>query len=636
MIRFIENPIITTGKTPLEVLHEVWGYGEFRPGQQDVVNHILQGGNSLVLMPTGGGKSLTYQIPALIMPGMAVVVSPLLSLMYDQVLRLQHSGISAMALTGDLSYEEQQAIQNYAVAGKIKLLYVSPERFNLGSTQEFLSRCRLSLFAVDEAHCVSQWGHSFRPDYLAVGETCKRFPNIPKIAVTATATGETQDDILKRLNIEDAHVFKTSFDRPNLQYSIVPRSGDGFDQLIEFIDRFDGAESGIVFCLSRKNVEDIARRLSLRGVKALPYHAQLPPEMKSAHQERFLNEEGVVIVATIAFGMGIDKPNVRFVCHLAIPDSLESYYQETGRAGRDGLPAFVWMAWSAQDVSKRVSMMSKEENKSDQQRQVEISKLQLLRAIAESPECRRKNILRHFGEKKHQPCGNCDRCLEPDMSEDARVYAEMFIQAVEKTKERYTVNIMSALLAGEESRDIKARKELLDSSLFGLGRDLSEDKWKSLARQMTAIGLIECLPTNWNKITITFDGRFFLRSKSAFRAIFNEDKNINIAPVNIRGKRKLNIADGIPQSRRKLYDDLIEMRQKIAHEEGCPPYVIFQDATLIGIVEKMPETQTQLLNIFGMTGGKLAKFGFRILDIVKNQKIKPILPDKIQHNLLDF
>lgn len=506
-----------TAATPHHILEHVFGYASFRGEQLAIVEHLAEGGDALVLMPTGGGKSLCYQIPALLRTGTAIVVSPLIALMQDQVSALVEAGVAAAYLNSSLSREEAQVVENAVHRGELKLLYVAPERLMTPRFLDLLDHLRdthqLALFAIDEAHCVSQWGHDFRPEYLQLSILPERYPGIPRIALTATADRQTREEIAQRLHLEQARRFVASFDRPNIRYTIVEKD-DPRRQLLQFLRDDHAAEAGIIYCLSRRKVEETASWLQEHGFDALPYHAGLDVEVRSQHQERFLREDGVIMVATIAFGMGIDKPDVRFVAHLDLPRSIEGYYQETGRAGRDGLPAQVWMAWGAQDVVQQRRMID-ESDASEDFKRLARNRLEALVGLVETTSCRRQHLLAYFGEPA-KPCGNCDNCLEPPLTWDATEAARKALSCVYRTGQRYGISYLIDVLRGVESDKVIERnhRELLT---FGIGSDLDDKRWRTIFRQLIAR---ECLTVDherYNALTLTEQSRPLLRGEIDFK-----------------------------------------------------------------------------------------------------------------------
>ncbi|MEO5338293.1 MAG: DNA helicase RecQ, partial [Magnetospirillum sp. WYHS-4] len=494
----------------LRILRDVFGFPSFRGEQAAVIDHVAAGGDALVLMPTGGGKSLCYQVPALLRDGVAVVVSPLIALMRDQVEALRQLGVRAAALNSSLAYGESQAVERAMRAGGMDLVYVAPERLLSEPFLDLLDGCRIALFAIDEAHCVSQWGHDFRPEYRRLTVLHRRFPEVPRIALTATADGPTRREILEHLELEDGRAFVAGFDRPNIRYRIAAKT-DARHQFLAFLKAEHAGEAGIVYCLSRAKVEEVAAWLRSQGLAALPYHAGLDKRERDAHQDRFLKEDGIVMVATVAFGMGIDKPDVRFVAHLDLPKSLEAYYQETGRAGRDGLPADAWMAYGIGDVVKLRQMIDGSEAPEERKR-VERRKLDALLGFCETVRCRRQVLLEYFGEQRAEPCGNCDTCLEPVESFDGTEAARMALSAVYRTGQVFgAAHVIDVLLGGDTERIRKFGHDRL--STYGIGKAFKREEWRSIFRQLTALGLLEVDVDGHGGLRLGADTRPVLRGE---------------------------------------------------------------------------------------------------------------------------
>ncbi|WP_442880993.1 DNA helicase RecQ [Aromatoleum sp.] len=607
-------PMSTDPRSPsaLHLLEHVFGYTAFRGEQHAIVEHVAAGGDALVLMPTGGGKSLCYQIPALLRPGTAVVVSPLIALMQDQVSALQEAGVAAAYLNSSQTNDESITVERDLVGGRLDLLYVAPERLLTGRLLATLERLhrdgRLALFAIDEAHCVSQWGHDFRPEYLQLSVLPERFPGVPRIALTATADPETREEIAERLGLVDARRFVSSFDRPNIRYRMVDKDNPR-NQLLAFIRDDHAGEAGIVYCLSRRKVEETATWLEEQGIRALPYHAGMPQEVRAAHQNRFLREDGIVMCATIAFGMGIDKPDVRFVAHLDLPRSIEGYYQETGRAGRDGLAAQAWMTWGAQDVVQQRRMIDESEGAEDFKRRAR-ARLDALVGLVETTGCRRRHLLAHFGEAS-EPCGNCDNCLEPPRTWDATDAARRALSGVFRTGQRFGAGHVIDVLRGEltdKVRDWEHDKV----STFGIGTDLDEKTWRTLFRQLVAHGLLAVDHDRHNALTLTDLARPLLRGESEFA--------LRIPPEKQRARRsrstRLEIPDGVPLT---LFDRLRAWRAATARERNVPAYVIFHDATLREIAIARPASLADLAGISGIGDRKLDAYGTAILEEITRE-----------------
>ncbi|MDD2749078.1 MAG: DNA helicase RecQ [Acidithiobacillus sp.] len=590
----------------LEILRHTFGYEQFRAPQEEVIATLMSGQDALVLMPTGGGKSLCYQIPAIARPGAGVVVSPLIALMEDQVNALRQAGVAAAALNSSIQPREIRETEEALRSGQLDLLYIAPERLLQDRTLRLLQQCQVNLFAIDEAHCVSQWGHDFRPEYLQLKVLHERFPAIPRIALTATADPKTRLEIIERLGLQRARIFTRSFDRPNIRYHIHSSSQGARNALLRFIrDHHDG-EAGIVYCLSRKRVEEIATWLQAEGLDALPYHAGLSADERRRHQQRFQRDEGVIIVATIAFGMGIDKPNVRFVAHLNLPKSIEAYYQETGRAGRDGLPAEAWMHYGLQDVVQLRQMIQQSE--ADQQRkQMEGQKLDAMLALCETVTCRRQTLLSYFGETLAQPCGNCDNCLTPPATWDATVAAQKALSAVHRTGQRFGVQyLVDVLLARDDPRIQQWGHHQL--RVYGIGKELSANAWRALFRHLLLRGLVE----------VDSEGHGGLRLSPLSRPILRGEQTLTLRQHENTQSRKKEKVQEIPASDKALWEDLRQHRRALAQTQGVPPYVIFHDATLMEMLRLRPRTLDSLATVPGVGERKLAAYGESFLAILLN------------------
>jgi ATP-dependent DNA helicase RecQ len=588
-----------------EVLRQVFGYESFRGQQEEIIGHVVAGGDCLVLMPTGGGKSLCYQIPALVRDGIGVVVSPLIALMKDQVDALRQAGVRAAALNSSLGPGEAVAIERAMREGEIDLVYVAPERLVTQRCIEVLSQSRIALFAIDEAHCVSQWGHDFRPEYLQLSMLHERFPDVPRIALTATADGPTRRDIVERLGLGEARIFAAGFDRPNIRYSIVPKK-DAKAQLLAFLAEEHPNDAGIVYCQTRRKVEEVADWLALKGRLALPYHAGLEAATRQRHQDRFLKEEGVIIVATVAFGMGIDKPNVRFVAHLDVPKSLEAYYQETGRGGRDGLPADAWMTYGMGDVMSLLGLLESSDV-DERQRRIERQKLNALLGFCETAGCRRQVLLNYFGERGHPRCGNCDTCLQPVSVWNGVVAAQKALSAVFRTGQRFGVAHLVDVLLGKASDRIR---QLGHDRLktFGVGAELAKHEWQSVFRQLVAQGHLA--------VDVEGHGGLYLGEtapevlKGAVSIEFRKD-----AEVGSRSRRERSLRPAAPPGgafspdEEALWQRLRARRLELAREQGVPPYVIFHDATLTDMVRRRPRSLADLAAIPGVGKSKLDRYG---------------------------
>jgi ATP-dependent DNA helicase RecQ len=590
--------------TPLQTLKTVFGYDRFRGQQQAIIEQILAGQDALVLMPTGGGKSLCYQIPALLRPGVGIVVSPLIALMQDQVNALLQLGVKAAFLNSTLAAPEARRIEQQLLAGELDLLYVAPERLAGEHTRALFSRIKIALFAIDEAHCVSQWGHDFRADYLQLSMLHERFPDIPRIALTATADERTRQEITVRLGLENAPLFQSGFDRPNICYRIVQKQ-NARQQLLDFIRAEHAGDAGIVYCLSRKKVEETAVWLNTKGIRALPYHAGLGNDVRQQNQHRFLMEEGLVIVATIAFGMGIDKPNVRFVAHLDLPKSVEAYYQETGRAGRDGLPANAWMAYGLQDVITLRKMLA-ESQTDEAHKRVEFHKLDAMLALCEQVNCRRQSLLSYFGDTLEQPCGNCDTCLEPVQTWDGTLVAQQALSCIYRTQQRFGVGYLIDVLLGKNTPRISqfGHHEL---STFGIGKDLDEQQWHSVFRQLVARGLVSVDFDRYGALQLTESCRPVLRGEA--KLMLRKD----VKPIKIKASKTTKPEGGSTS----LWEALRTKRKQIAELQDVPPYVIFHDATLMAMMEAKPANLREMAQISGIGTRKLEQYGEAFLEVIQ-------------------
>ncbi|MFE9767804.1 DNA helicase RecQ [Streptomyces sp. NPDC005808] len=602
----------------LATLHRVFGYDAFRGEQEAIIDHVVMGGDSVVLMPTGGGKSLCYQIPALVRPGTGVVVSPLIALMQDQVDALRALGVRAGFMNSTQDFDERRTVEAEFLAGELDLIYLAPERLRLDTTLDLLSRGKISVFAIDEAHCVAQWGHDFRPDYLALSVLGERWPDVPRIALTATATRATHKEITQRLGMPDARHFEASFDRPNIQYRIVPKA-DPRKQLLSFLREEHAGDAGIVYCLSRKSVDTTAEFLSRNGIEAVPYHAGLDAGTRARHQSRFLREEGLVVVATIAFGMGIDKPDVRFVAHLDLPKSVEGYYQETGRAGRDGLPSTAWMAYGLQDVVQQRKMIQGSEGDEAFRRRA-AAHLESMLALCETAQCRRSQLLAYFGQDPHTPaCGNCDTCLTPPETWDGTVAAQKLLSTVvrlqrERGQKFGAVQIVDILLGRRTAKVIQFDHDQL--SVFGIGEDLSENEWRGVVRQLLAQGLL-AVEGEYGTLVLTEESGTVLRREREVPLRKEPPKPVGARASSSRGEKKAKaaVAELAPELV-PAFEALRAWRAEQAREQGVPAYVIFHDATLREIATVWPKSVAELGTISGVGEKKLATWGEGVLGVL--------------------
>lgn len=598
----------TLPKSPLDILNEVFGYEAFRGQQAEIIDHISNGGHALVLMPTGSGKSLCYQIPALYRKGVGIVISPLIALMDNQVAELRELGVNAAALHSALPPEESRAIYEGLNKGTLDLLYVSPERLMMPDFMDRLERADLSLIAVDEAHCISQWGHDFRPEYRQLEILRKRFPSIPFIAVTATADEPTRKDIMRQLDLPK--IFTAGFDRPNIRYDVhvkdTPRS-----QLIRFLKTREKDESGIVYCLSRRKVEETAQYLCEEGYNALPYHAGLDAKIRAENQNRFIKEEGIIMVATIAFGMGINKPNVRFVAHLDLPKNIEAYYQETGRAGRDGLPSVAWMVYGMQDVALLRQMIEGGESP-EEQKKLEVRKLNDFLGYCETASCRRQVLLRYFGDEG-QPCGNCDTCLHPPKTLDGTLAAQKILSCIIRTKEMFGSQYIIQVLLGKD--DERIRKFGHDQlTTYGIGTEHTLKEWQSIIRQMMSHGLIRVDFDNHQALCLTHEGVQFLKEKGTLSIRLDE----KLSSASLRKSGGSWSAANEMDYDAELFRKLKELRLSIAKEHNLPPYVIFHDKTLMEMAARLPKDREEMAHIGGVGQSKLTRYGDQFLSVIQD------------------
>jgi ATP-dependent DNA helicase RecQ len=606
---------------PLHILRTVFGHKEFRAPQDAVIDAVMSGADALVIMPTGGGKSLCYQVPAIARPGTGIVVSPLIALMQDQVAALTQVGARAAYLNSSLTPAEARNVEQRLLRGELDLLYVAPERLLSPRSLELLDRAPLALLAIDEAHCVSQWGHDFRPEYSQLAVVRERFPEVPCIALTATADEPTRRDILVRLGLHQPLVFVSGFDRPNIRYRIAQSNGNSREQLLRFIRNEHGGHAGIVYCLSRKRVDEVAEWLSQHGLVALPYHAGLSAALRSQHQRRFVNEEGVIIVATIAFGMGIDKPNVRFVAHMNLPKGIEAYYQETGRAGRDGLPADAWMIYGLQDVITLRQMLEASEA-DDTHKRVERHKLDAMLGLCELTTCRRQALLAYFGDKLEEPCGNCDNCLESPQTWDATVPAQKALSCVHRTGQRFGVNYLIDVLLGKDDERIQ-RLHHDKLSTYGIGKELSHNEWRGVFRQLIARGLLAVDLEGLGVLRLTESCRAVLRGETPVMMRRNDTARAAERGGSPRASKKAPArprAEFADDTDNRLWDALRARRRELADEQGVPPYVVFHDATLVEMVEHRPKTIDDFARLSGVGVRKLQAYGEQFLRVIRDSQ----------------
>ena len=589
----------------LDILQQTFGYPSFRGPQETIIQTIVEGNDALVLMPTGGGKSLCYQIPALVKPGCGVVISPLIALMQDQVNAMRELGVRASFLNSTLDATTAAEVERALIEGELDLLYIAPERLTQSRTLDLLKRCEIALFAIDEAHCVSQWGHDFRADYLQLSLLHEQFPDVPRIALTATADEQTRLEIAARLQLEDAARFVVGFDRPNIRYRIGLKH-NARQQLLAFLKAEHPNDAGIVYCLSRKKTEETASWLATQGFTALPYHAGLPAEERAAHQARFLRGESVVMVATIAFGMGIDKPDVRFVAHLDLPKTVEAYYQETGRAGRDGAPANAWMIYGLQDVIKLRQMMQDSQG-SEQHKRIEQHRLNAMLGLCEITSCRRQALLGYFGETHPEPCGNCDSCLEPAQTWDATEACRMALSAVARTGERFGVNHLIDVLKGKETDKIW-QFDHHHLPTFGVGDALDNNQWRSVFRQLVGRGYLSVDLQGYGALKLQEKCRPLLRGECDIALRLDQKQKV------AKRQTKTPLPDDINVA---LWEALRNCRRELAEEQSVPPYVIFHDSTLVEMCSMAPKTLDAFSKLSGVGERKLMKYGEAFIAAIK-------------------
>ena len=602
-------------QSPTEILEHTFGYTEFRGPQQQVIETLMAGEDALVLMPTGGGKSLCYQIPALARPGCGVVISPLIALMQDQVEALQAAGVRAAYLNSSVPFEQVQATESALLNGELDLLYLAPERLLQPRTLGLLQKVELSLFAIDEAHCVSQWGHDFRADYLQLHCLHEQFPAVPRIALTATADQRTREEIAHRLELQGASHFVSSFDRPNICYRIAQKDNPR-RQLLQFLRTEQQGNAGVIYCLSRNKVDTTAAWLNQQGFTALPYHAGLSAETRATHQRRFLREEGVIVVATIAFGMGIDKPDVRFVAHLDLPKSVEAYYQETGRAGRDGAPATALLLYGLEDVVKLGQMAAGSDGSEEYKRQERV-RLNAMLGLCEITSCRRQALLRYFSEELEDPCGNCDTCLEPPQTWDGTEAAMKLLSCVYRTGQRFgTAHVIDVLRGSNSEKILKFDHHQL--STYGIGTDRSANEWRGVVRQLVVRGYLQVNSEAFGALQLTDACRPLLRGEESIQL-----RKLPKPTAGTSGRRS-SVAADMDHSDLPLWEALRACRKRLADEKGVPPYVVFHDATLREMLEVKPQTDAELLGITGIGDSKLERFGDAFLAVLReHQAVSP-------------
>ena len=597
----------------LEILRNTFGYRDFRGDQQDIINHVLAENDALVLMPTGGGKSLCYQVPAMIRPGTGIIISPLIALMQDQVSALLQLGIRAAYLNSTLPAQSVRETEQGLLNNDMDLLYIAPERLLQERTLALLERTKLALFAIDEAHCVSQWGHDFRKDYLGLDQLHQRFPSVPRIALTATADERTRFEIRERLGLEQAKVYISGFNRPNIRYRITARMEER-KQLLDFLETEHQGDAGIVYCLSRKKTEAVADWLTAQGRTALPYHAGLESKVRHRHQQRFLQEEGIIIVATIAFGMGIDKPDVRFVAHLDLPKSIEAYYQETGRAGRDGAAANAWMVYGLEDVVK-LRQMLEQSDADETHKRVERYKLDSMLGLCEITSCRRHALLQYFGEQSPARCGNCDTCLHPVATWDGTTAARKALSCVYRTGQRFGARHLIDVLLGKENDKVRkfGHQRL---STFGIGEELGMEQWRSVFRQLIARGFLSVDLKGFGSLLLTDRSRPLLHGEA--EVFLRKDDRIK-KPTRKQRKTPLQVSDP------ELFEKLKACRKQLAVKQGLPPYVIFHDATLVEMTQRLPSGPEELLEVSGVGAHKLEQYGEDFLAVIRAHRDGPLL-----------
>ena len=604
---------MATATSPRQVLRSVFGYDSFRPSQEPIIRRVARGDDALVVMPTGGGKSLCYQIPALLRNGVGIVISPLVALMQDQVAALQQVGVEAACLHAGQSYEERHQLRNALRQNYLDLLYVAPERVTHPSFAQLLDRAPIALFAIDEVHCMSQWGHDFRPDYLDLADLRTRFPEVPLIGATATADTDTQADLLDRLKLDREALFVTGFDRPNIRYTVTRKSRPK-RQLRRFIQQHHSNHAGIVYCRTRKKVESTAEWLSEQGIRAVPYHAGLSDTMRSDHQQRFLHEDGLVVVATVAFGMGIDKPDVRFVAHLDPPSTLEAYYQETGRAGRDGRPANAWMTYRYGDIVRLHQFLDRSEA-SDDHTWAQRHKLNALLGFCETTDCRRQVLLRYFGEEAPEPCGNCDTCLHPVDTWDGSVAAQKVLSCIARTGQQFGAGHVTDVLLGRNTEKIR-RYGHDRLSTYDIGDELNKKGWKSVIRQLVAARFLTVDVSGYGALKLTPACESVLQGEATVE-LRKDTKKQTRSAGNGRSSSDAPDLPDTPEAR-ALFEALREKRTELAQSQGVPPYVVFPDRTLIAMVRERPTTRAGFADLHGVGTVKLDRYADAFLPVIKS------------------
>ena len=592
------------------LLKETFGYSSFRFEQLNIINSVLDGSDTLAIMPTGGGKSLCYQIPALFLPGVTLVISPLISLMKDQVMNLAEYGVQSEFLNSSLSYKESQKIKSRILNGEVKIVYISPEGILGPALIEFFDQVQISLIAIDEAHCVSQWGHEFRKDYTRLGELKSRFPNVTVVALTATADAKTRSDISLQLSLNNPNIFVSSFDRPNINYMILERT-DEIKQLDEFIKTNHANDTGIVYCLSRDKVDRVATALKKLKYNAIPYHAGLSKEERTKNQELFNTEEKIIVVATIAFGMGIDRPDVRFVAHLDLPKSIESYYQETGRAGRDGKASNAWMIYGLQDVVK-LSQMLETTDADESYKKIARFKLDSMLALCEAGSCRRKYLLQYFGEELEEGCGNCDTCILPPTLWDATIDAQKMLSTIFRTNQTFGAGHIIEVLRGSKNAKVTERQHH-KLSVYGIGSDQPKEHWNSLLRQLLNLNYIAIKNWEYRSLGLTQKSQEILTGEKKLKL----RKQIFTASKEVKKVKKISKANEAAHGRNDLFEALKDLRNKIAKEKGIPSYIVFNDKSLHDMCALLPRNNSEFLLVYGVGQSKLENYGKEFLDILK-------------------